>query len=114
MQIKEMGGLKAIVISHPHYYTTYAEWARVFKCPVYTSVEDAEWMSRHEVDVERRFIVAGVEEVLEGVRAVKVGGHFEGSLVLHWEKKLFIADSLVTVPVGGSGFVVCVACSETE
>jgi glyoxylase-like metal-dependent hydrolase (beta-lactamase superfamily II) len=36
---------------------------------------------------------------VEGVTAVKAGGHFDGSLVLHWEDKLFIADTLVTVPV---------------
>ena len=39
------------------------------------------------------------ETILPGVTAVKTGGHFDGSLVLHWEKKLFIADSIVTVPV---------------
>lgn len=43
---------------------------------------------------------AGVsEDVLDGVTAIKTGGHFPGSLVLHWEKKLFIADTIVTVPV---------------
>ena len=40
------------------------------------------------------------EEVLPGVTAIKTGGHFSGSLVLHWERKLFIADTIVTVPVG--------------
>ena len=39
------------------------------------------------------------EEVLPGITAIKTGGHFPGSLVLHWEKKLFIADTIVTVPV---------------
>lgn len=39
------------------------------------------------------------ENVLNGVIAIKTGGHFPGSLVLHWEKKLFIADTIVTVPV---------------
>ena len=38
-------------------------------------------------------------QVLPGVTAIKTGGHFPGSLVLHWEKKLFIADTIVTVPV---------------
>ena len=42
------------------------------------------------------------EEVLPGVTAIKTGGHFPGSLVLHWERKLFIADTIVTVPVGPS------------
>ena len=40
------------------------------------------------------------EEVLPGVTAIKTGGHFPGSLVLHWQRKLFIADTIVTVPVG--------------
>lgn len=39
------------------------------------------------------------KHVLPGVTAIKTGGHFPGSLVLHWEKKLFIADTIVTVPV---------------
>jgi hypothetical protein len=39
------------------------------------------------------------EEVVPGVTAIKVGGHFEGSLVLHWEGHLFVADSFVNVPV---------------
>lgn len=48
---------------------------------------------------------AGVaENVLPGVTAVKTGGHFPGSLVLHWEKKLFIADTIVTVPVSNGLF----------
>jgi glyoxylase-like metal-dependent hydrolase (beta-lactamase superfamily II) len=51
--------------------------------------------SRHE----RRFITSSTQKIIPGVTAIKTGGHFEGSLVLHWEDKLFIADSLVTVPV---------------
>ena len=43
--------------------------------------------------------VAGRKEVLPGVTAVKAGGHFPGSLLLHWERKLWIADTIVTVPV---------------
>ena len=41
-------------------------------------------------------------KVLPGVSAIKTGGHFPCSLVLHWEKELFIADSIVTVPVSNS------------
>jgi glyoxylase-like metal-dependent hydrolase (beta-lactamase superfamily II) len=33
------------------------------------------------------------------VRAIQCGGHFDGSLVLLWEKKLFIADTIMSVPV---------------
>ena len=33
-----------------------------------------------------------------GAVAAVVGGHFPGSLVLHWEKTLFIADTIFTSP----------------
>ena len=97
------GGIKAIVISHPHYYTTYVEWAERFKCPVYISVDDKEWLYREPPEEGMiRFIegpAGSVEEIVPGVTAIKTGGHFKGSLVLHWEEKLFIADTIVTVPV---------------
>lgn len=76
------------------------------------SEEDAEeWVSRGDGEGRRRLISKGKgeEDVLGGgeegkageevVKAIKVGGHFPGSLVLLWEKKLFVADSLVTTPV---------------
>jgi hypothetical protein len=44
LKIESLGGLQAIVISHPHYYTTYAEWSKTFKCPVYTSEDDNMWL----------------------------------------------------------------------
>lgn len=103
-QIKALGGLKAIVISHPHYYTTHLEWARIFGCPVYLSSEDQSWLNRPLTStgaegVERRFITTDTEEIVPGVTAIKLGGHFPGSLVLHWDNKLFVADTLVTIPV---------------
>lgn len=89
------------MISHPHFYTTYAEWAHAFGCPVYISAEDEKWLDRTDAqDVERRVIHGGTETIVEGVTAVKAGGHFDGSLVLHWDEKLFIADTLLTVQVG--------------
>lgn len=110
--IASRGGLRGIVISHPHYYTTHLDWARTFDCPVWFSQEDAEeWVSRGDGEGRRRLISKGrgEEDVLGGgeggkageevVKAIKVGGHFPGSLVLLWEKKLFVADSLVTTPV---------------
>jgi hypothetical protein len=99
--IKEKGGLKAIVISHPHFYTTHLEWARIFECPVYVSSDDAEWLNREDKEGVRKWIkgVQYIEEVGGEVRAIQCGGHFDGSLVLLWEKKLFIADTIMSVPV---------------
>ncbi|KAF3001933.1 hypothetical protein E8E13_006846 [Curvularia kusanoi] len=95
--INEKGGLKAIVISHPHFYTTHLEWAAQFKCPVYVAADDAEWLSREDRNGVRQ-PYKGAKEVLPGVTVVQCGGHFDGSSVLHWEKKLFIADTMMSVP----------------
>ena len=97
--IKNKGGLKAIVISHPHYYGTHLDWAEAFDCHVYVAKDDEEWLSRPDRDGKRRLLDDDLVEVVSGVIAAKPGGHFPGSLVLCWDKKLFIADTLVTVPV---------------
>ncbi|PWW73292.1 hypothetical protein C7212DRAFT_353919 [Tuber magnatum] len=96
-RIDQEGGIQAIVISHPHYYTTHNLWAKTFGCPVYLAVEDREWLCREDSQ-GRVFIEGNEKEIIKGVTAIKVGGHFPGSLVLHWGDRLFIADSFITVP----------------
>lgn len=93
--VKSKGGLKAIVISHPHFYTTHLEWARIFSCPIYISSDDSEWLNREDKDGARKWLkgTQRIEEVGGQVTAIQCGGHFDGSLVLHWEKKLLIADT---------------------
>ena len=100
-RVNDLGGIEAIVISHPHYYSTCLHWAKAFNCKVYLSAEDSEWIMR-----------SGPEQVLwkenrlhflDGEFAVvKVGGHFPGSSVLYWKtpKKLLVADSITVVPSG--------------
>jgi glyoxylase-like metal-dependent hydrolase (beta-lactamase superfamily II) len=92
-------GIKAIVISHPHYYTTHLDWAEALDCPVYIAAEDEGWTSRQDTNGRRRLIQGATAEIVPGLTAIKVGGHFPGSLVLHWKKMLFLADSVVTQPV---------------
>ena len=106
-KIKSKGRLDAIVISHPHYYTAYVEWAKAFQCPVYVSKEDKQWLCLQlppsdDQDGSIKFLEGPpgtTQEIIPEVTAIKAGGHFPGSLVLHWKKKLFIADTIVTTPV---------------
>ncbi|KAH3989539.1 hypothetical protein HBI56_093930 [Parastagonospora nodorum] len=100
--VKSKGGLKAIVISHPHFYTTHLEWARVFGCPVYVCRDDGEWLNREDEGGVRKAFkgVEEIEEVGGEVKVIQCGGHFDGSAVLLWEKKLFIADTFMSVPSG--------------
>jgi hypothetical protein len=105
-RINGMGGLAAIVISHPHYYTTHLEWAETFDCPVYLSWEDKEWLNRLDRLGKARTFIEGSEEEIEvqgektGVKALKLGGHFPGSLVCLAFGRLLVADTLVTTPSG--------------
>lgn len=103
-KISSLGGLKAIVISHPHYYSTWADWSRTFQCPVYVGAPDKEWLERTDAEgAEVRFLTdtytpIEVDGQASGAVVILAGGHFPGSLLLHWEKCLFIADTIVTVP----------------
>jgi hypothetical protein len=103
--IKAQGGLKAIVISHPHYYAAHLAWASVFECPVYVSGEDEGWVQRVDRWDLRRLLPTEPTSIVKGITAITTGGHFPGSLVLHAESsnanekpRLFIADTFVTVP----------------
>lgn len=88
------------MISHPHYYTTYATWARTFKCPVVIASEDAHWLcQRPYQQADLQSLRDITTTIVPGVTAIKIGGHFDGQVVLHWEKTIFVADGLVTVPV---------------
>src|SRR5215510_504139 len=44
--ITGLGGLKAIAISHPHFYATMVDWARAFDCPVHLHALDRKWVMR--------------------------------------------------------------------
>ena len=80
--IKALGGLKAIAISHPHYYTSCQDWAAAFNCQVHLHAADREWLMRPDPHVH---FWDGESSVLaEGVTLVRLGGHYPGGTVLHW------------------------------
>ncbi|KAF8590310.1 hypothetical protein K439DRAFT_1382329 [Ramaria rubella] len=104
-KIKDLGGLNAIVISHPHFYTTNITWSRAFGgVPVYVAQEDDRWLARRdnpEMSL-RKLITSPAQGILpqSGITAIKAGGHFPGSLVLHWKTRLFTADTVMVVRSG--------------
>ena len=81
--VKGLGGLHAIAISHPHYYTTMVEWSLAFGAPVLLHSGDRHWAVRE--DSALTFWDGESREILPGVRLVHCGGHFSGSAILHWE-----------------------------
>ena len=95
--------MKAIVISHPHYYSTHVQWARTFNCPVYLSAEDKEWITmedERQVFLTERQHELVVDRQNTGIMVLKLGGHFPGSSVLLFDGRLMIADTFGTTPAG--------------
>ena len=80
--IRGWGGLRAIAISHPHYYTCMQDWARSFDCPVYLHAADANWVMRPDPAI--RHWDGETLEIAQGVTLLRLGGHFPGGSVLHW------------------------------
>jgi hypothetical protein len=82
-RVKELGGVAAIAVSHPHYYTAMVEWSHAFgKVPVHLHKADERWVMRPDPVV--RFWEGRVKGLFGGLTLVNTGGHFEGFQVLHW------------------------------
>jgi hypothetical protein len=80
--VEARGGLAAIAISHPHYYSAMVDWARRFDCPIHLHADDAEWIMRPDPAIE---LWSGERKPLgAGLELVRCGGHFTGGTVLHW------------------------------
>lgn len=80
-EVDRRGGLGAIAISHPHYYSAMAEWARRFACPVLLHAGDAPWIMRPDPAIE--LWDGETRELGHGLTLVRCGGHFPGATVLH-------------------------------
>ena len=81
-EVERRGGLAAIAISHPHYYSAMVEWGRRFGCPVHLHAADAEWIMRPDPVVE--LWDGERQELGDGLTLIRCGGHFAGGTVLHW------------------------------
>ncbi len=81
--LKAMGGISAIAISHPHYYSSMVEWSRAFEdVPIYLHAADRQWVMRPDKAIV--FWEGDTKILADGLTLVRCGGHFEGGTVLHW------------------------------
>lgn len=80
--VRALGGIAAIALSHPHYYSCMVEWSRAFDAPVYLHAADREWVMR--LDPAIIFWEEPTRVLLPGLTLVHCGGHFAGGAVLHW------------------------------
>lgn len=81
--VKAQGGVDAIAISHPHFYSAMVEWSRAFGgVPIYLHGDDRQWVMRKDQSIV--FWSGDEREIAPGLRLIRCGGHFRGSAVLHW------------------------------
>ena len=80
--VRALGGVDAIAISHPHYYSGHRLWAEAFDAPVYLHGADRTWV----VDPHARLRPweGDRQHLLGDVTLLRAGGHFPGGTVLHW------------------------------
>jgi len=81
--IRELGGIAAIAISHPHFYTTMVEWSTAFdNAPIYLHEADRSWVMRPHPNI--KFWSGDGTAILEDLFLIHTPGHFAGFQVLHW------------------------------
>jgi len=81
--INKLGGIDAIALSHPHYYSSQVEWAETFDAPIYIHEDDKEWVTRTS---EKIIFWSGESlELQEGLILQRIGGHYKGGTVLEWK-----------------------------
>ena len=81
--ITELGGLRAIAISHPHFYTTMVEWSHAFgRVPIHLHADDRQWIQRPDPSIKTWS--GETLELLPDITLIRCGGHFAGGTVLHW------------------------------
>jgi hypothetical protein len=100
--VRFLGGIDAICMSHPHFYGSCIDWADEFGARVLIPAADREWLMRPSPRVE--FWDGDEIEPVPGLTLIRVGGHFDGSAILHWPEgadgrgAIFVGDSLTVVP----------------
>jgi hypothetical protein len=94
--IEGRGGLAAIAVSHPHFFTGVAEWSRAFGVPIFLHADDRAWVTRPDEAIT--FWEGDTADPLpgSGLTLIRCGGHFRGSCVLHWAAGAGGAGALLT------------------
>ncbi|MBA8792831.1 hypothetical protein FHX74_000425 [Friedmanniella endophytica] len=79
--VEAHGGIAAIAVSHPHFFSTISDWSAAFDAPVWVHASDARWLGRRSGVRTWDGESAGV---LPGRTLLDLGMHFPGGSVVHW------------------------------
>ncbi len=97
--LRRRGGVSAIAISHPHFYSSMVEWSEALGgVPVLLHEADRDWIQRSSPAID---LWSGDRlRLADDVVLIHTPGHFPGSCVLHWSdapagrQALLAGDSL--------------------
>ena len=100
--LRKAGGLRAIAISHPHFYASMASWSAAFDdCPIFIHAADAQWVQYRSAGLH--LWQGDTLDIGGRVTLINTGGHFAGSVAMHWAGAangagvLLVGDSLTVV-----------------
>ena len=93
--VEQLGGIAAIAISHPHYYSAMVDWANQFDAPIYLHEADKQWVMRPSERIT--FWSGETHPLLKDIALIRLGGHFAGGTVLHWGRGLLLTGDIIQV-----------------
>ena len=98
--VKSTGGLRAIAISHPHFFSSSVDWSESLdNTPIYLHADLQRYVQRPSANI--RFWSGETHDLGQGITLVRCGGHFGGSTVMHWPEgaagkgALFTGDTIM-------------------
>ena len=99
-EVSARGDIRAIAISHPHFYSSMVEWAEHFDAQIFLHWADRQWVVRKSPRIQ--FWEGPVLSLWDGLTLINCGGHFEGGTVLHWPagangKGALLTGDIITV-----------------
>jgi glyoxylase-like metal-dependent hydrolase (beta-lactamase superfamily II) len=81
--VRSLGGLKAIAVSHPHFYGAVADWSEAFGgVPVFLHGDDRAFVTRPPSAIVPW--TGDSHRISDDVLLIRAGGHFVGGTVMHW------------------------------
>jgi glyoxylase-like metal-dependent hydrolase (beta-lactamase superfamily II) len=102
-RIRDAGGLRAIGISHPHFFSAMVDWSEALgNVAIYLHEDLRRHVTRPSPNIH--YWSGETHDLGQGVTLVRCGGHFAGSTALHWaggaggKGVLFGSDTLMVVP----------------
>ena len=99
-EVNARGGLRAIAISHPHFYSAMVAWAERFDAQIFLHAQDRQWVMRESPRIQ--FWERSTFSLWDDLTLINGGGHFEGGTVLHWPagasgKGALLTGDIITV-----------------